>query len=634
MMRRLLNINIPRNLVRSLTMKNSVYKLSIFVLLITTFIIIATRSDTSKYVVTNYFNSNESLPTKNDLPNVDVSKQLRFQKLNKSPITEKVLHQYYENFDVEGVVTNLDLSKHYSKDHKRGKQQQQEHKSYQDLSCNDLGYHANIGYSTDLIPIEDNLLKLRRQLLKNENKDYANFFRHEESEKNWSEEEIIEKHWSRFGPAPVWLESEQCFVSYSRVMYRHTDQKNQPLVSLIRAQAFDKEWNEIVGKRIPYSDVIIPSDVTKELEMLGDQFQEHACDKLKDSSEYEQCITKHNKSLLENKRRKEKILNRYFQSYPSLIEVPFNIKAEGCKGPEDPHVVLKKTSKGEEPVIIFNMLDDTDKKRKMYAIMPHRKVDPIVTFRINGQEPKKVEKNWTPFFNDDSEGSGLSRGTIHFIYSFKPLEILKCSLTDGLCDIVFDKKFLDIGREDDFQDIHGGTQFIPLPNILPEVQDQKMWLGLPKIHLKDTACSYHYYRPMVMLMIEDKGIYHIEMTVPILDFGLDVTSWDMKGTYCFFNQILSPHSIAYWEVISQDPQTKEYEDYMAITMSEADALSKVMVIKGMLNYILGIYKEKALKPTFEVNGDTGTILKKSLGCVVDIAKKNSKQYNDKHPRPS
>ncbi|CCD26984.1 uncharacterized protein NDAI_0J00920 [Naumovozyma dairenensis CBS 421] len=592
--------NKPKQILRKFQKRNVFIKLIVFILLIIT-ILITVRSDTSQNVVTTYFSSNGYfIPSKNDLVNVDISKKLKSQKLNKSPLSEKVLNQYYEKYKIKAIVPNIDLEKvgkKYKDNNGKNKlHNDQPSLTYEKLPCSEFEYEGTIEYSKDVIELKDDLIDMRRKILKDGG--FMSKLITVNEEKNWSDEEIVEKSWKRFGESPVWLESEQCYISFTRVLYSRIHQKTFPYLSLIKAQAFDKDWNEIIGKKIPFNDVSIPEDVERELESLSEQFQENVCDKIKDSSAHEQCLVKHNKSLLEQQRRKEKILSRYFQTYPKVFEIPFKPERDYGNGAEDPHVILKKTDKGEEPVVIYNLFDHNDKKRKMYALLPQKKVDPIIEFKINGREAKDTEKNWTPFFNNDEGESEFSNGSIHFIYSFKPLEILRCSLTDGLCDVVYEKKFLDLDKEDDFSSVHGGSQFVPLPNVLPKVKDQNIWVGFAKMHLQNSGCNPHYYRPMLMLMIENKGIYHLEMTVPIFDFNFDVPSWDMQGTYCDRNNILAPHSIAYWEVVSQDPETKEYEDYMALTLSESDAVSKVIVLKGILNYVIGMYEDKNVKETF------------------------------------
>lgn len=66
-------------------------------------------------------------------------------------------------------------------------------------------------------------------------------------------------------------------------------------------------------------------------------------------------------------------------------------------------------------------------------------------------------------------------------------------------------------------------------------------------------------------------------------------------------------------------------------MSEADSVSKQLVLKGVLNYVLGIYKEKDIRETFSVSEQSNTIVGHTLKCVVKGAEDSCKVYGEKHP---
>ncbi|CCC72000.1 hypothetical protein NCAS_0J00200 [Naumovozyma castellii] len=591
--------------------KKQVYKFVAILLLVTCVTVLRNgRNEPSLFTAVN----KNTVSKKKDLLNVDISKQLRFIPWSKLPLNEETTNQQFKKAGVTGFVSNLVAIRDTFK-------------------CEDCIYDNTIEYSDWSELLEDDLIALRRQMLKRNNalsKEVK-----DKKEDDWSEEKIIKEHWFRFGGAPIWLETEQCFLVFTRLGYTRGN-KGHPHVSLIRAQAFDRDWKEIQNKRIPFSDVVMPSDLDKELQLLDRELGASSCDPLQgEPTMYEECIVEKTKNSLKSTQRREEILSRYFLTFPTIIDVPFVFHGD-LNGPEDPHVILRKTESMEEPVLVFNMLDEVEKKRRIFSFMPFRKIDPLVKFTVPSLKLNEKEKNWTPFFHNDFHNSKLSRGTIHFIYSFKPLRILQCSLNDGICDVVFGKTERSSDDDKDgetYGSMRGGTQFYKLPSVLPGIEDKTMWLGFPKLHLFNSGCNTHYYRPMMALLVEEKGTYNLELEVPVLDFGLDVKSWNLKGYYCDHISILSPNSIAYWEVVNQDPVTKEYEDYLAVSMSEADTFSRVIVLKGVLNYILGIYRDKQINESFQLGDEASIASAKTLKCMDEFARQQSSKYDKSHPKP-
>lgn len=391
-------------------------------------------------------------------------------------------------------------------------------------------------------------------------------------------------------------------------------------------------WNEIFGKNISYLDVIKPKNIESELRKLNSELNPENCELLNfNSLEYEACKTRQVRNKLKVDLKKEKILSRYVISYPTIIEIPFSPNND-YRGPEDARVILRSVNGIEEPVLLFNMDEPGGEGRRMYSFLPHRKVDPLVRFSLSEHKLKGSEKNWTPFFHPDiGTESLLSRGFIYFIYTFSPLEIFKCSLNDGSCDIVFDGQTLDIDDSDSFGGMRGGTQFISLPKALPALQNKNIWIGFPKLHITDCGCSHRFYRPMLDLLVESDGVYHQELVVPAVDFGIDVLSWDLKGTDCGSDtNILSPNSIAYWDIVDQDPVTKQFEDYLVLSVSEADTVTKIITLRGVLNYVLGIYAHQDIEENFSITDQSRDIIGKTFSCLVHEAKDHCKIYGESH----
>lgn len=595
--------------------------------------------NSARYRYHSSLSSKKEVSHKKDLLNVDISQMLKFKSWDNSPITHDVVSQDFETGKLVGYVSNLAMGLTGKADSLARRSSSKEdfadvldsHESYDTrVTCKDLEYTNTFEYSKEKKVLEDDLIQLRQDIIDNM-PHLASAF-DTEAEKNWPPAKIVKERWFRFGSSAVWLEKENCYLVVSRVMYSTRGIKDYPKISLVRVQAFDRDWKEIKGKKVRYNDVRQPDDLEAELDNINSEMGLHDCKKFKQgSSEHSACLVENTKKTLNAQRRKQKIASKYVITYPTLLDIEFPTDGS-LRGPEDPRIIVKRGNDvSEEPVILFNMKDESEGKRFMYAYLPHRKTEPMIKFRIQNRNPRSSEKNWTPFFHDDIEDSIISRGIIHFVYSFSPLEILKCSLTDGNCELVFEADTLDISQNNKFGGIRGGTQYIPLPDVLPRVKGKHLWFGFPKLHLNDCGCGKKFYRPMLNLLLEHDGVYHEELLVPSLDFGMDILSWDEKNTECSGVNILSPNSIAYWAVVGQKLGSKEFEDYMEVTVSEADSVSKQLVLKGVLNYVLGIYKEKDIQETFSVSEQSNTIVGHTLKCVVKGAEDSCKVYGEKHP---
>ncbi|CAB4255593.1 similar to Naumovozyma dairenensis NDAI_0G00360 hypothetical protein [Maudiozyma barnettii] len=599
-------------------------------------------------------NNFKTVVSKKSLLDVDVSNSIKNINFEMSPITNEVLTQQYSVNNLVGFVSNVDVDSHkhlnlngkgkrYSNNKIQlqarassetipdvKKLEKEGRKSYDSLvTCESIQYNGTIEHSAQMRILGDDLLSLRRSLLKQGNwlaKELK-----DDSDKNKKEEDIVESQWFRFGGSSIWLESEQCYLVFSRIVYSRKGEKNHPHVSLVRAQAFDKNWQELIGKKIPYVDIDFPTDMDHELKKFEDELGIQNCKEyLDDLKKYEVCNTRQVKSHLQNQRRKDILLSRYYITYPNVLDIPFDANGD-WKGPEDPHVILRNTGTYEEPIVIFNMDDPTSGGRRMFSYMPHRRLDSLQRLTIHGRKLRGSEKNWTPFFHpSDKPQSKLSRGFIHFIYSFNPLDIIKCSLNDGICETVFDGETLDLSEMNTFGGMRGGTQFVPLPSVLPAVKNKNIWIGFPKLHISHCGCGDIFYRPMLDLLIESGGVYHQELVVPVVDFGIDVLSWDLLDTDCKNTNILSPNSIVHWDVVDQNSDTKHYEDYMTLTISESDSLTKIVTLRGVLNYVLGIYKHKNIKNDFYPSIESNNIIGKTLSCLVQGAKQICEEYGENH----
>ena len=592
---------------------------------------------------------------KKDLLSVNISASVNTASLARSPITQKMLNDDYMLNVLTGFVSNLDLDQHkrnllrqkhklQEESHESGNiakdtspniidikaLEREGRKSYDSVvTCEDIAYNGTVLHSLDNKILHDDLVSIRREILKQG--DWLTREVKDDRDKDKTEEEIITTQWYRFGGASVWMESEQCYLVFTRVIYSRRNRKSFPHISLVRAQAFDKDWNEIIGKKIPYLDVDTPDNMERELALLDLEIGIDNCDRFSEGSiELENCNVRRAKAAILNEKKKEKIMSKYYITYPTVLNIPFYAE-DDLKGPEDPRVTLREGDNFEEPIIMFNMYDHAEGKRRMFTFLPHRRIDPLIKFSIVSRSLRDNEKNWTPFFNpSDKAISKLSRGFIHFIYSFSPLDIIRCSLNDGVCEVVFDANTLALSDSNSFDGMRGGTQFVKLPASLPGVRNKNMWVGFPKLHIRDCGCGKMFYRPMLDVLVESDGVYHQELVVPAIGFDIDVLSWDLKSTDCMETNILSPNSIAHWDVVGQDPETLLFDDYMTVTVSESDVLTKVITLKGVLNYVLGIYRDKEIKDDFEPSVESDDIIGKTISCLVGGAEQHCAAYGKSH----
>ena len=582
---------------------------------------------------------------RNDLLHTDVTDIINRSDFSTTPITSLMLNQEYSASSLIGYVSNLNVDPENhpaSRGHHNHPTdvssgvidvkglEREGRKAYDSvITCDDLSYESTIEHATETKILGDDLLSLRRTLLKK--KDWLSRELVDDADSKKTETEIVETQWFRFGGSSVWLESEQCYLVFSRVVYSRRGEKNHPHVSLIRAQAFDKDWNELLEKKIPYLDSPPPLDLDQELKSLNTELSIEDCSKYNhDSREFEMCNIYQAKNQINWDKTRDSVLSKYYITYPTILDIHFNANGD-WRGPEDPHIILRDTGLTEEPVVIFNMDDPSGDGRRMFSFMPHRKIEPLIKLTAPGRSLRASEKNWTPFFHpSDLMQNELSRGNIHMIYSFSPLEIFRCSLNDGVCQVVFDASTLELSEDNKFGGMRGGTQFLPLPKHIPKIAGKNIWVGFPKLHISHCGCGNIFYRPMLDVLVESGGVYHQELVVPAMDFDIDVLSWDLKSTNCMETNILSPNSIAHWDVVNQDRHTKLFTDYMTLTVSESDSLTRVVTLRGVLNYVLGIYNDKDILDDFVPSRQSDVIIKKTLSCLVEQASENCRKYGDSH----
>lgn len=564
------------------------------------------------------------------LLNVDVSFLLKNQNWDKLGINNSIRNLNYTTKQLSGFIVNENLNRLQEKI-----DIEQSHSSEKFLidnydkmiNCSHIEYKNEIEVYSNHDNFVLNFTEVRNSLKNNTKVPHAKEY-FLPDEKSWSEEDIITKRWSGFGTAPVWIASENCYVAYTRVVYSKENRRDVSYMSLAYAQAFDKNWNELHDKRIFFRDTKMSQETQRELENLKLELESASCKNFKkDSLEHKKCVKQFVDEKLILQRKINEIYDEYSMNYPSVLRVPF-VMSERWNGPEDSHVVLKRDKDGSEPVVIFNM--GTPNGRKIHAFMPHRKNNNIVEFNIIGKKLRGSEKNWAPFFDEKtSQSSKTAPGYIHFVYDFNPMEIIRCSLSTGECGQVLRASDYGVSvGETNF--LRGGTQYVPLPDIIPQVKGRNIWVGFIKGHTGKCGCGAKFYRPQLSVLMEKNGVFHLDLIAPIVNFGEEVLGWNLESNLCRGYNIVSPSSISNWYVISQDPETKKFEDYLTLTVSEADSISKIINLRGVLNYLLGVYDNFDISDSFELGSSAKNRLEKTYACVLETFNEGCALYGKTH----
>ncbi|KAL3240120.1 uncharacterized protein RNJ42_05163 [Nakaseomyces bracarensis] len=502
--------------------------------------------------------------------------------------------------------------------------------------CRQATFENEILFSPKTEPIPEDLFSLRQRLIKSD-PSFKETLEAVAKDAGYSDLESVNKQWFRFGSSTQWLPEYQCYLVFSRVLVTRNSIKDNPTVSIITAQAFDRNWKEIIGKRIPYLDVPIPDNLNELLDDIEKQFpfDEH-CIGAHNETMLKQCLRdiEQTKMLIENK--KTEILSRYYRIYPTVIDAPFQVTSQSnYQGPEDPKLSIRRNKDGRyEPIVLFNM-DNKLYGRVMHVVMPHRKYVPVFPIYAIDRKLEGQQKNWSPLYHDDDGATDNSRGYVHLVQSTSPLTIMKCSLDTGVCNFVFDSENILGNKKFATSLIRGGTGFVRFPPVVPELNDRKIWVGLSKSHLYECGISKSYYRASLTVMEEIDGKYYISLYTDALDFNRTVRSWfqDRPGVATGVN-VRSPNSIISWDVVSQDNDTKEYEDYMQISLSEADEMSYVLVLKGVMNYLIKSFKEKNVADVIDWKSTDIELRAELAGaCFINKLSKACIEYSRLHPDP-
>lgn len=386
------------------------------------------------------------------------------------------------------------------------------------------------------------------------------------------EDYILRRKWFKFCGSAVWMDLYKVYFMVNRIVYAKDGRRNNPTISILSGQVFDKNWHEIKGFKFPHSDLVFPSILPHDLD-LG---------------------KKENKIVI---------------------------------GSEDPRILLNtyNDSNGvrfQEPVIIFNARSTEVKwARAMHVYRPFN--DPHRTIRLAIKDKKRsfIEKNWAPFMDNDDVNN--DQNIINFIYNFNPLRIIKCNLQSGECEKISGPRFNPIDANDNAGVLRGGTNIIPIPKeylpIMEMTQDRKFWLGIARSHNNECGCMRELYRPHIFLISRSftkQDSFELNYVSSMVDFNINPEPWSKshsnKGTCVDGKLVLIPNSIAYWDIDLRDGT-----DYMGLTFSEADRTNKLVHLRGVLKHIHNVMHEMETENVVENTSKVDATTKEGIESKIE-----------------
>ncbi|KAI0976657.1 hypothetical protein F4678DRAFT_414023 [Xylaria arbuscula] len=305
--------------------------------------------------------------------------------------------------------------------------------------------------------------------------------------------------------------------------------------------------------------------------------------------------------------------------FPTIFRVPAPFEmGGGFYGPEDPRIIIEEGVDDAEPVIVHNMLSDIKRAaRTMHILRPF--TNSSILLNITEQhDPPLSEKNWAPFYyNPNPSTQRLPSQYLHFIYDFKPLQIIKCHLGRGHCKFVY-KQSVSEEQYAKYKDargrMNGGTNLISIP--LNNTAGKMAYVGFPRTHMDAGCLMGASYRPELMVMVAVSGSsFYIDYLSQWTDFGSAVLPPQVQIDPCGDGRIMMASSIARWD-------TDNGQDVMTLFLSLADAMVQVLRVHGVLAYVDGLMRLKRWQNDWARRGSRDEQRSKVgydiLGCSVEV----------------
>ncbi|KAI5963138.1 BMT3 [Candida pseudojiufengensis] len=438
------------------------------------------------------------------------------------------------------------------------------------------------------------------------------------------QDNLLHKHFYKFAGTSIWLKKYGVHLMISRVIFSRKGLKWNPQISLLYAQIYDKNWNEIYDL-----DLLIPviqPDGSREYESLN-----------------------------------------FPKFLPIAYYFDYNFTKRRWYGPEDTRIMLIENEyEEEEPVIIFNSDHRVVKnitqiskendisyklnfemKRSMFIGWPFRyqlgksntdgfnnekfdniKYNKVLELKIENQERQSVEKNWTPFIIPRERRENKGDQFIHFVYQWDNLEILKCDITNNIENGISNCMFIYKDSQKNVKKvgpIRGGTEMIPLSSIDPKYKYEDIWIGFLRAHIKHCGCGRSMYRPNFYIFSKSATIgFKVDYLSSSISFNIPVTGWRKHEIQCASRDpnVLIPNGISMWE------QNNEMEeDILSLTLSVADENNSIIHIYGLKQIIDNLIENNDITMSnnfgeVDLSYDNESLLK----CVLDSSIEFCKQY--------
>ncbi|KAM0716689.1 hypothetical protein Q7P37_008134 [Cladosporium fusiforme] len=452
--------------------------------------------------------------------------------------------------------------------------------------CDSLRHTSQL-YAEKHRDVEDDIQSIAESLKDHPMIDYST------QDQTLSHKEIVAKTWLRMAQSSAWLKHHGFFLTVTRVAFYTKGVRHWPLISFLRVQVHDADWNELRDYDIHWQGETI--------------------------------------------------------RFPRILDIPAPYVLEGAfYGPEDPRIIVEDHPDAE-PVIVFNMLHDVEKlHRGMHITRPFS--NDTTKLQIVGGDPEQSEKNWMPFVYNEASSAGNAAATgldashnknkwpthhLHFVYDFKPLRILKCHLLNGWCHWIYQQPeapdSLRGHRNDRGGVFRGGTNLVATS----AKNGVQTFVGFPKSHVR-LGCEEAIYRPsMLVLTATSPHQFHIDYMSDSVDFGDQALTATAKSDPCGEGRIMMANSIARWE-------RSAGEDLMTVTYTVDDMTTQTMRIHGVEAFVESMPGRSRLSPssTSESTAHVGSdlvdvrwskaghdVLACSVEAVEDYALRLSEQVN-------
>lgn len=348
-------------------------------------------------------------------------------------------------------------------------------------------------------------------------------------------EETVDQTWGRMAGSSVWLEKYGVYLLVSRVFFYPRGVKSWSAISFIRAQIYDEDWNHLDDYKLTWNDETI--------------------------------------------------------RFPQTLNITAPYELGGVWfGPEDPRIVIEPDYLDAEPIIVFNMVDNTTSSVPSRSMYIHRPFSHRTRKLVIENRPPRYEKNWSPFFMPDMSTSSSTKGqhatkSIYFVYDWNDdpdiFSILRCDLEDGSCQFVFryDQPDMHAGLYLEAHnygslegDIRGGTNFVPVP--FETRPGFVSFVGFPRSHVENVCGQDAIYRPFLMLLVTNSTHFFLDYASAALDFRQSILTEAQYSDHCGDGRILIANGIARFD-------DRIGNDVMTMTVTIADSTVQVVRLYGV-----------------------------------------------------